>query len=111
VSTAVHDVQAGVGDAAGADACTKVPFPGVVMETTRNATGRKPIASACNLKRWHEQRLRPTPEELYQINTIRQAVYALAQRIGDSRPEFRTFAIPTLPTRPRLCGPSLLRAW
>jgi hypothetical protein len=25
-------------------------------------------------------------------------VYALAQRIGDSRPEFRTFAIPTLPT-------------
>jgi hypothetical protein len=33
-------------------------------------------------------------------------VYALAQRIGDSRPEFRTFAIPTLPTRPRLCGPS-----
>jgi hypothetical protein len=37
-----------------------------------------------------------------------QAVYALALRISDSRPEFRTFATPTLPTRPRLCGPSVL---
>jgi hypothetical protein len=53
----------------------------------------------------------PLQKSCTQINTIRQAVYALAQRIGDSRPEFRTFAIPTLPTRPRLCGPSLLRAW
>jgi hypothetical protein len=52
----------------------------------------------------------PLQKSCTQINTIRQAVYA-AQRIGDSRPEFRTFAIPTLPTRPRLCGPSLLRAW
>jgi hypothetical protein len=53
----------------------------------------------------------PRQKSCTQINTIRQAVYALAQRIGDSRPEFRTFAIPTLPTRPRLCGPSLLSAW
>jgi hypothetical protein len=53
----------------------------------------------------------PLQKSCTQINTIRQAVYELAQRIGDSRPEFRTFAIPTLPTRPRLCGPSLLRTW
>jgi hypothetical protein len=32
--------------------------------------------------------------------TIRRAVHALAQRIGDGRPEFRTFAIPTTPTTP-----------
>jgi hypothetical protein len=36
--------------------------------------------------------------------TIRHAVHALAQRIGDGRPEFRTFAIPTLPTKPRPCS-------
>lgn len=35
---------------------------------------------------------------------IRRAVYELAQRIGDGRPEFRTFAIPTVPTTPRPCS-------
>lgn len=36
--------------------------------------------------------------------TICRAVYELAQRIGDGRPEFRTLAIPTLPTNPRPCS-------
>jgi hypothetical protein len=36
--------------------------------------------------------------------TIRHAVHELAQRIGDGRPEFRTFAIPTPPTQPRPCS-------
>ncbi|MPZ63544.1 MAG: hypothetical protein GEU93_20120 [Propionibacteriales bacterium] len=36
--------------------------------------------------------------------TIRDAVHALAQRIGDGRPEFRTYAIPALPTLPRPCS-------
>jgi hypothetical protein len=38
--------------------------------------------------------------------TIRRAVHALAQRIGDGRPEFRTFAIPapTTPATPRPCS-------
>jgi hypothetical protein len=35
---------------------------------------------------------------------IRHMVYELARRIGDGRPEFRTFAIPTLPTKPRPCS-------
>jgi hypothetical protein len=36
--------------------------------------------------------------------TIRHAVHELAQRIGDGRPEFRAFAIPTLLTKPRPCS-------
>jgi len=35
---------------------------------------------------------------------IRHAVHDLARRIGDGRPEFRTHAIPTLPTVPRPCS-------
>ena len=35
---------------------------------------------------------------------IRYAVYGLARRIGDGRPEFRTHAIPTLPTVTRPCS-------
>ena len=36
--------------------------------------------------------------------TVRHAVHDLARRIGDGRPEFRTHAIPTLPTKPRPCS-------
>jgi len=35
---------------------------------------------------------------------VRRAVHELAQRIGDGQPEFRTHAIPTLPTKPRPCS-------
>jgi hypothetical protein len=35
---------------------------------------------------------------------LRHEVHEVAQRIGDGRPEFRTFAIPTLPTKPRPCS-------
>ena len=35
---------------------------------------------------------------------IRRVVHDLARRIGDGRPEFRTFAIPALPTKPRPCS-------
>ena len=35
---------------------------------------------------------------------ILHAVHDLARRIGDGRPEFRTHAIPTLPTVPRPCS-------
>jgi hypothetical protein len=39
---------------------------------------------------------------------VRRAVYELAQRIGDGRPEFRTFAVSTLPTK----APTVLgRRW
>ena len=46
--------------------------------------------------------------QVYHLATIdskiRQAVHELAQQIGDGRPEFRTFAIPTLPTQQRSCS-------
>ena len=35
---------------------------------------------------------------------VRRSVHEFAQRIGDGRPEFRTFAIPALPTKPRPCS-------
>ena len=69
-------------------------FAGVIDEDTAVALGftRRPAAAG---QVYHLAMIDPT---------IRHAVHDLARQIGDGRPEFRTFAIPTLPTVPRPCS-------